>query len=63
MAPFALPLLQLADRSAEYNTGRGCVIRFLGSVRDENNESPVEKYGDSADCDLYGNVGMLDSDD
>ena len=42
--------------------GRGCVIHFFGGVRDEDNEEPVEKYEDSADCDLYGDIGMLDSD-
>ena len=42
------------------NIRRGAGVSF---VRDEDNEEPVEKYGDSADCDLYRNVGMLHSDD
>jgi hypothetical protein len=44
-------------------TGPLNIRRGAGGVRDEDNEEPVEMYGDSADCDLYRNVGMLDSDD
>jgi hypothetical protein len=40
-------------------TGPLNIRRGAGGVRDEDNEEPVEKYGDSADCDLYRNVGMF----
>jgi hypothetical protein len=30
----------------------------LGDVRDEDNEEPVDKYGDSADRDLYRNIEL-----
>jgi hypothetical protein len=54
--------------TAPLNIRRGAAVLFVffeGAFDEENqeeNDEPTEKYGDSADCDLYRNVEMLDSD-